>query len=115
VIHPQGATLPDDFRHTAWGDDDALSADCLRNGTPCDIIVLPQGKTASPLLLVIAGPDQGAKAAARAVMTSSSPIFGRDDHGAWHRLGDIHRTDCPGIREALRLGAATSARPSMTI
>lgn len=111
AIHPQGATLPDDFRHTVWGDDDALSADCLRNGTPCDIIVLPQGKTASPLLLVIAGPDQGTKAAARAVMTSSSPIFGRDDHGAWHRLGDIHMTDCPGIREALRLGAATSARP----
>jgi hypothetical protein len=119
AIYPRGETLPDSFRQTKWSDDDGSLPDCLKNGSSCDIILLPHKEADAPMLLIIerfdkAGGDQAVEQAARIAAdaaNSSAPVYGRDAGGAWRRVGALHMIDCPGVAEALRHGAAMPVRP----
>jgi hypothetical protein len=72
--------------------------------------VLPQGKAASPLLLVLERLDKEDKD----LVTDESPVFGQDAKGTWRRMGVMHLAGCPAIREALRQGSRHRHDRSMT-
>ncbi|WP_082350140.1 DUF4153 domain-containing protein [Novosphingobium sp. AAP1] len=125
-VYPKGARLPDGFRKTKWADSSDYFAgpDCMKNGAPCDVIVLPGKDSGAPLLLVIDGPapsDQPATAkrdvpqvviqAAANTYGGSSPVYGLDANGKWAKIGALSSVGCAGVREALRRGEAVPSRP----
>lgn len=111
AIYPKGAVLPDGFGKSGWSDDTSVP-DCLKNGSPCNIIILPRSDANGPLLLVMAGPDTGD--APKGVVSGvgrSAPVLGRDADGKWGEVGHLALTGCPSVREALRRGDATPVHP----
>jgi hypothetical protein len=95
----------------------------MKNGAPCDVIVLPSKDSGVPLLLVIDGlapSDQpvtakreGAQIAIQAANTygGASPVFGQNANGKWAKIGALSLTGCAGVRDALRRGEAVPSRP----
>ena len=124
-VYPKGAQLPDGFRKTRWADpsDYFSGPDCMKNGAPCDVIVLPSKDSGAPLLLVIDGlapsdkpvtaKREGAQIAIQAANTygGASPVYGLKANGKWAKIGALSLTVCAGVRDALRRGEAVPSRP----
>ena len=101
AIYPKGAVLPQDFRAKDWQEESAYDAPCLRNGTPCDIFVLPG--SAAPTLIIHRTAAPGNE--------DGGAVYARDPSGAWHRSGTLNNLRCPAVIAALRAGKVTSIRP----
>lgn len=100
TVLPAGARLPADFKPENLESAATFEAQCLRDGTPCDIIVWPgQG---SPLLIV-RDPDN------QVGMTQS--VLGREASGKWTQVGRIANAGCPAVLDGLRKGQVQSVRP----
>ena len=101
AVYPKGAVLPQDFRTKGWEENANYDAPCLKDGTPCDIFVLP-GKPAPTLIIHrIAAPGS----------EDNAPVFTRDPSGEWHRTGTLNNMRCPAVIAELRAGKAAPVRP----
>ncbi|WP_420382830.1 hypothetical protein [Novosphingobium sp.] len=123
TVYPQGETLPADFVAKNIADGALYGpSDCLRNGSPCDIIVWKGAVQGSPLLIIrSSGPSDDAENSkltrrsakpANVAFSPFIPVFGRGTDGQWRNVGTIGRINCSGIMDSLRKGAARSVRPA---
>lgn len=103
-VYPAGAVLPPDFRNTDWKKKDTYGAQCLRNGKPCDIIILQGGGTNAQTILVL-DTDQDLQ------LQSNAPAFERAQPGDWIRMGTFRNLDCAPVIAALRAGKVARVRP----
>lgn len=122
VVYPEGAKLPADFGPKTLVDGNSYSAACLRDGSPCTIIVWKNAGRPAPLLIVREGAvadkvkltDPAAPAAATAAGGAFArrwPVFGRNAAGKWEVVGQIGNLDCPGVLDQLRNGEGAAVRP----
>ena len=122
TVYPHGAKLPADFAARNLSEDMTYAASCLRDGSPCDIIVWDSMAHDGPLLIVHQSErgDIGNSVKSTPQNTAaldiagSAPleVFGRDTNGKWSIVGHIDHGGCPGIVDALRKGEGKSIRPT---
>ncbi len=118
TVYPKGAKLPDDFNPAHFDKDVGFMAQCLRDGSPCDVFLWPGTAQRSHLLIVRETQPEGnvrnANRVANIVLSpmASLPVLGRDSAGHWGVVGRINHVDCPAALAALRGGDAQPARPA---
>lgn len=100
TVLPAGARLPADFTPDKLESNVPYTAQCLRDGTPCDVIVWAQ--PGSPLL-VVRDPENA--------VAMTQPVLGRNPSGKWALVGRISNAGCPAVLDGLRKGEAQSVRP----
>lgn len=110
AIYPDGAQLPPDF-HPSEDDVNGLSSiDCLKNGSPCDIYIVPYGAKGDVAVIVRSyDPNAATDTLPFAVMPGR--LYQRDPAGAWVRTGQFDHTNCPAVIAALRAGNIESVPP----
>ena len=109
AIYPKGSELPQGLDKMDSPPTD-FGFECLRDGAPCEIYLVPYGENRDPLVLVRPmSPDNGRRLAP--IYGSSARLFQRDPHGKWINTGTFDRIDCPGVIDALRAGQLSWARP----
>ena len=102
TVLPAGATLPADFTRAKLSQDASLQyqARCLRDGTPCRIIVW--AGQPSPLLIVVDGESPPAM---------TMPVLARDPSGTWVVVGRVAKAGCAAVLDALAKGPGQTVRP----
>ena len=105
-VYPKGAVLPQDFRGADWRKVgiETYDAQCLLDGSPCDIYIIPGPVKDAPTVIVIS--TSMAPLASR-----NAPTFERDHNGAWQRTGTLSNLHCPAVIAALRSGKTARIRP----
>lgn len=108
AVYPKGAALPPDFRAADWKGKGIYGAQCLINGTACDVFVLPGGGSAAQLIVV-----HNSK-----LLNDNPPepqdnaaVFVRNEQGAWEHASTLAGLRCPGVLSALRSGKVQRVRP----
>lgn len=115
TIYPSGAVLPPDFRAMNWKTQvESYDLACLKNGTACDIYVLPGASQGSPTIIVLDQPDKTEPAVfgetPAMLVQRTAPTFERGPDGSWHRTGTLSNLHCPAVITALRAGKAARTR-----
>ena len=115
-VYPKGAVLPPDFRDTDWKNEvETYDSPCLKNGSACDIYVLPGAAQDAPTIIVLDRPDEAAPAVSgktpATLAQRTAPTFERGPSGAWQRTGTLDNLHCPAVIAALRAGKTTRIRP----
>lgn len=100
TVLPTGARLPADFTAAKLAPQARFMARCLRDGTPCRIVVWDA--PGSPLLIVQEPGDLPAM---------TQPVMARNPAGLWDVVGRIAGAGCPAAIDALRKGPGQSVRP----
>ena len=108
AIYPAGTGLPPDFRAADWEGKNTSGAQCLIDGTACDVFVLP-GKGSAAQLIVVHNSK----------LTQDNPptpqdnaaVFVRNGLGAWEHTSTLAGLRCPGVIAALRKGKMQRVRP----
>jgi hypothetical protein len=109
AVYPKDSELP-------WGLENAESTlpnygfDCLRNGAPCEIYLVPYGDNRDTVVIVRPMSPSNRQPLA-SVYGSSARLFQRDASGQWINTGTFDRIDCPGVVDALRAGQLNWSRP----
>ena len=110
TVYPKDATLPQDFKGADFSKTmPTYGFSCLRDGTPCDIYVLPSSAAGETTIIVRFGND--------GIHTQSvyvpqiANVYKRGRDGKWVDTGTLSGAGCPGIVDALREGAVTWVRP----
>ncbi len=109
TVYPNGTQLPEDFRNTDFSKTEPYVTSCLRDGTPCDIYILPYGTSGA--LAIIVRADNTVRGAPSVYPITPAKVFQRDQQGKWVNSGSFHIKGCPGMVDALRAGKATSVPP----
>lgn len=102
TVYPKGAVLPQGFRVTDQLERNSYDAQCLRDGSPCDIFVLPGAAGTAPTLIVQRTDP----------LDDSAPVFARDASGAWQRTGTLNHMRCASVVAAMREGKVAHVRPA---
>lgn len=107
TVYPEGALVPEGLKSAPQP---VFSLDCLRNGAPCEIYVVPYGASHETVVIVRPG-----RVTSRQPLTfvyePSGRLFQRDSSGKWADTGGFNRLDCPGVAAALQAGQLVSVRP----
>jgi hypothetical protein len=107
TVYPEGALVPEGLKSAPQP---VFSLDCLRNGAPCEIYVVPYGASHETVVIVRPG-----RVTSRQPLTfvyePSARLFQRDSSGKWVDTGGFNRLDCPGVAAALQAGQLVSVRP----
>ena len=109
AVYPMGSELPRGLENT----ESPLANygfDCLRNGAPCEIYLVPYGDNRDTVVIVRPTSPNGRQPLA-SVHGSSARLFERDASGKWINTGTFDRIDCPGVVDALRAGQLSWSRP----
>ncbi|MFM9936562.1 MAG: hypothetical protein ACKVOL_10250, partial [Novosphingobium sp.] len=102
TVYPKGAVLPEGFRVSDQLEQNSSDAQCLQDGTPCDIFVVPGAAGAAPTLIVQRTEPR----------YDSASVFARDASGVWQRSGTLNNMRCASVIAALREGKVARARPA---
>jgi hypothetical protein len=110
TVYPKDATLPQDFRDADFSRTiPTYGFSCLRDGTPCDIYVLPSGAAGETTIVVRFTNDSSHTPSA--YVPPMANVFQRDRDGKWVDTGTLSGAGCPEIVDALREGTVTWVRP----
>jgi hypothetical protein len=109
TVYPRDARLPDDFRSTNFPKTSQVVPLCMRDGTPCDIYILPYGALNDSAIIVSPHKPQLGERAPYFVLEGH--VFQRDREGKWIHIGTLAGMGCPNIVAALRDGKVTTVRP----
>jgi hypothetical protein len=108
AIYPKGTALPPDFRAADWKGKSTYGAQCLIDGTACDVFVLPGEGSAAQLIVV-----HNSKLIEDKPPTpqDNAAVFVRGETGAWEHTSTLSGLRCPGVIAALRTGKIQRVRP----
>jgi hypothetical protein len=109
TVYPKDTPLPEDFRHTDFSNAGTYAPGCLRDGTHCDIYIVPFGAPGESAILVRMVKDDATPRPG--YLPISAEVFQRNREGQWVHTGAFSTRGCPGIVAALRDGTVTPVRP----
>ena len=109
AVYPKNALLPEDFKKTDFSKTMPYVSSCLRDGTPCDIYIVPYGMPGDSAIIV-RGPSPTA-GSQRASLWLSGQIFQRNQEGRWINTASFAGRECASTVEAMRDGRVTPVRP----
>jgi Domain of unknown function (DUF4153) len=109
VVYPKGSELPRGLENTESPLAD-YGFDCLRNGAPCEIYLVPYGDNRDTVVIV-RPMSPGNRQPPAPVYALPARLFQRDASGKWVNTGTFDRINCPGVVDGLRAGQLSWARP----